>query len=265
MSFRGLILKKFLKGKNNCYNYTMEQHNTSTTHKSFFEKYQLFFAIIICGILIGGGIIVAKVIKPGTAGDAQPTETQASVRNDMIKIAKDLKINKNQFATCLDGGTNKQKVADDVTLAQKSGVQGTPTFFIVQGTKQFEILGARDRVTFDQAIKDGKAPADQPPQPAGNKIVFSDTDHWMGPKDAKTIIVEYGDIDCYYCKQAKPMVDQLLKDHPEYAFVYRQSPIVSLHPWAEYKAEAAECAAQLGNGNETFFKFLDSAVTPNTR
>ena len=234
------------------------EHNT--THKSFFEKYQAFFAIIICGILVGGGIIVAKFVHPGAAGGAQPAETQASVRTDMIKFAKDLKVNKTQFAACLDNGTNTKKVADDVALAQKSGVQGTPTFFILQGTKQFEILGARDRASFEQAIKDGKAPADQPAQPAGDKIVLSDTDHWMGPKDAKTIIVEYGDIDCYYCKQAKPMIDQLLKDHPEYAFVYRQSPIVSLHPWAEYKAEAAECVAQLGNGNETFFKFLDMAV-----
>lgn len=237
----------------------MENHTTHT--KSFFEKYQTFFAIIICGVLIGGGVVVGKLIETKTSsGGTESVETQDSVRSDMISIAKDLGINKKQFATCLDNETNKQKIADAVTLAQDSGVNGTPTFFILQGAKQFMILGARDQATFQKAIDEGKAPAGQPAQSQAEKIVLSDSDHWFGPKDAKTVIVEYADIDCYYCKQVKPTIDNILKDHPEYALVYRHSPIASLHPWAEYKAEAAECAAQLGKGDETFFKFLDATV-----
>ncbi len=239
----------------------MEQH---TAHKSFFEKYQLFFAVIICGVLIAGGLVTAKIIETKNGSGGESVQTQASVRKEMISIAKEIGVNKTAFATCLDNETNKQKIADAVALAQNSGVQGTPTFFIVQGQKQFMILGARDEATFEKAIEAGKAPADQPAQPGTEKIVLAPTDHWYGPKDAKTVIVEYADIDCYYCKQAKPMIDKLLKDHPEYAFVYRHSPIVSLHPWAEYKAQASECAAQLGKGDETFFKFLDKAVTPNS-
>lgn len=256
----------------------MEQNQspvTTESKKSFFEKYQLFIAIVICGILIGGGIVIAKLL-PGNNGStsSDQTPTQASVRSDMIDVAKKIGISKSKFATCLDNGTNKQKIADAVTLAGKSGVQGTPTFFVLKRTydakgavvseKQFEILGARDYDTFAKSLADGKAPADQPAQPTGDKIVLSDTDHWTNadPKTAQTILVEYSDIDCPFCKRAKPVVDQLLKDHPEYAFVYRHSPIVSLHPWAEYKAQASECAYDNGGTdaaakNTAFWNFLN--------
>lgn len=240
------------------------------TNKSFFEKYQTFFALIIMGIFIGGGLVIGKMIPQKTTGGAsEGPVTESEVKEDMTKVAKSLGINKSKFATCLDSGEKKQVIADAVTVAQKSGVSGTPTFFVlkrtlnakdeVTSTKQFMILGARDEATFLKAITDGKSPADQPAQPAGEKIVLSDTDHWMGPKNAEVVIVEYADIDCYYCKQVKPTIDKILKDHPEYAFVFRHAPIISLHPWAEYKAEAAECVATLG-GEKKFFEFLDATI-----
>ena len=242
---------------------------THTTHKNFFEKYQTFFALIICGVLIGTGIIVSKVITPNQGTNQPQQVSQSDVRKEMLSIAKKIDINKSKFATCLDEGVTKQAVTNAVALAEKSGVSGTPTFFILKRTfdnagkivreKQWSILGARDRAIFDASIKNETSPAGQPAI-NGEKIVLSETDRWIGPKDASIVIVEYADIDCYYCQQVKPTIDQLLKDHPEYAFVYRHSPIVSLHPWAEYKAQAAECAASVDNGNETFFKFLDLAT-----
>lgn len=241
----------------------------TTHHKNFFERYQLFFAIIISGILIAGGIIVSKFVQPGSGSSnetGQQASTQAEVRDQLMSVAKKIGINKNKFAACLDNGTFTQKITDDVQLAQKSGVSGTPTFFIIKRTfgandtitseKQFMILGARDQATFEKSIADGKSPIDQPAQPKGEKIVLSETDHWQGPKNAEVVIVEYSDMDCPFCKRAKPILDQLLKDNPEYAFVYRHSPIASLHPFAEYKAAGAECAAQLG-GDEAFWKYRD--------
>ncbi len=233
--------------------------------KSFFETYQTFFAIIICGMLVGGSIIVGKFIKPVSgSNDTQKAITQESVHADLISTAKKLRLDKNKFAACLDTGANKQKVADAVTLAQKSGVQGTPTFFIIKRTfgangkvateKQWPVLGARDLADFEKSLKDGVSPAGQP-DIKGDKIVLSDTDHYMGAKDAEIVIVEYSDIDCPFCKRAEPTVEQLLKNHPEYGFVYRHSPIAELHPFATYKAEATECANDLG-GNEAFWKFL---------
>ncbi|MDB4984234.1 MAG: Sodium/proton antiporter [Patescibacteria group bacterium] len=245
---------------------------TPSTKKSFFETYQNFFAIIIVGILILAGILIAHFTEGGKGSTSQQENqplTQSQVRDGLVKVAKDLKLDKKAFATCLDNGTYKNLIASDVKLAQDSGVQGTPTFFIlnrtlnadgsVKSTKQFEILGARDEATFLKSVADGKAPADQPEQPAGQKVALSDSDHYMGPKDAKVVIVEYSDIECPYCKAEKPVIDTILKNHPEYGFVYRHSPIASLHPWAEYKAEGSECAFAQG-GDTAFWKYLDETV-----
>lgn len=245
----------------------MEPTQTHESRKSFFEKYQTFFALIICGLLVGGGIVLAQVLPENSSGEkAAGSQTQESVRDDMIATAKKIGISKTKFAACLDDGTHKQKVTDAITLAEKSGVSGTPTFFVIKRTygaddritseKQFPILGARDLTTFEKSLAEGKAPTDQPAMQSGEKIALSDSDHWFGPRRAETILVEYSDIDCPYCKRAKPTIDELLKKHPEYAFVYRHAPIASLHPFAAYKAEASECVAQLG-GNESFWKFLD--------
>jgi protein-disulfide isomerase len=246
------------------------EHNQSSK-KTFFETYQNFFALIICGVLIGGGIFFGKLIqsKPGTE-NTQPAETQESVRADLISITKKLKLNKADFAACLDNETNKQRITDATNLAIKSGVEGTPTFFILKRTfdtngkvvseKQWSILGARSLADFEASIKNEKSPEGQPPI-TGDKIVLSDSDHYKGPENAEIVIVEYGDIDCYYCQKVKPTIEELLNKHPEYGFVYRHSPIVSLHPFAEYKAQAVECAYDQGNDEiakeENFWKLLD--------
>ena len=241
-----------------------------TPNVSFFEKYQTFISIIIAGLLIAAGIIVAKVVPPRSANTgAEKVLDQATVEKQLVNIAGDLGLNKGVFKTCLDNHTYQSLVASDVALAQKSGVQGTPTFFIltrsfnsdgtVGSTKQIEVLGARDQATFLNAITTGKAPSDQPAQTPGEKIVLSPTDHYQGPTNAKIVIVEYSDIECPYCKAVKPTIDALLKAHPEYGFVFRQSPIAQLHPWAEYKAEGSECAANEG-GAKAFWSYLDETM-----
>ena len=73
------------------------------------------------------------------------------------------------------------------------------------------------------------------------------------------MIVEYADIDCPYCKAERPIINDIIKNHPEYALVFRNSPIVSLHPWAEYKAEGDECATSLG-GNTAFWNYLNATM-----
>ncbi len=234
----------------------MEQHTSSK--KSFFETYQTFIALIICGVLIGGGIVASKLLINQTG--TQPQETKESVRKDLLTESKKLGLDKNKLAACLDNGTHTQKISDAVSLAEKSGVQGTPTFFILNkklGT-QWAVLGARDQATFEASIASGKSPEGQPPI-TGDKIVLNENDHWFGPKDAQIVIVEYADIDCYYCKQVHPTIEKILADHPEYALVYRQSPIVSLHPFAAYKAEAVECAKDQG-GEDAFWKLLNVLV-----
>lgn len=116
-----------------------------TPNKSFFEKYQLFIAVVICGILIGGGIVVASLVPKTSGGEqaAPVAQSQDQVRKEMIKVAKDVGVDQKQFAVCLDSKKTEPRINDAVKLAEASGVSGTPTFFIIKNGKQFEILGAR--------------------------------------------------------------------------------------------------------------------------
>jgi protein-disulfide isomerase len=244
----------------------MQHHET----KSFFERYQTFFSIIIAGLVIAGGIILSKTIpsSPSSGSATNPNgqpASQGEVKEQLLSVAKDLGLNKKSLNACLDGKTKEPVITAASELAAKSGVQGTPTFFILKRTfdaagnvvdqKQIPVVGARDKATFLKAIADGKGPSDQPSM-SGEKITLSEQDHYMGPRDAEIVLVEYSDIDCPFCKRAKPIIDELLTEHPEFAFVYRHAPLVQLHPFAAYKAQATECVAE-NAGEEGFWKFLD--------
>lgn len=239
----------------------METHHPHK--KSFFETYQTFIALVICGALIAGGIIVARLI-PSESSDQQPQETRTSVRKNILDQAGSLNLNKKELAACIDSDTHTKTIDDAVALAQSSGVSGTPTFFIIKRTldqdgtvlrqKQWSVLGARTQSVFETSIRTELSPSDQPPV-TGEPITFTEQDHWIGPRDASIVIVEYADIDCFYCKQAQPTIDALLKENPGYAFVYRHSPIADLHPFAPYKAIATECAQDLG-GDTAFWGML---------
>ena len=247
----------------------MHNHNHHET-KSFFEKYQTFISIIIAGALIGGGIVLSKTIPSSApaAGQAGAPATEKTVRAELIKTAKDLSLDHRALGVCLDKGTKESIVGDAVALANRSGVQGTPTFIVIKRTygaddriiseKQIPVVGARDKATFMAAIEKGTLPAGQP-EFTGEKIVLTDADHYKGPARAEVIIVEYSDIDCPFCKRAKITIDSILAENPNVAYVYRHSPIAQLHPFAGYKAEAAECVKDT-DGADGFWKMIDALM-----
>ena len=75
-------------------------------------------------------------------------------------IAKDLKLNVDQFQQCLDSGEFKNEVEKDLADAAKVGATGTPTFFIGRSTADgvidgIKIVGAQPFSAF-KAIIDEK-------------------------------------------------------------------------------------------------------------
>jgi len=74
--------------------------------------------------------------------------------------------------------------------------------------------------------------------------VSGDRGFSRGPKDAPVTIVEFSDFQCPFCKTATVTVKQVLDKYPgKVRLIFRDYPIVSLHPQAPKAHEAARCAA----------------------
>lgn len=88
-------------------------------------------------------------------------------------------------------------------------------------------------------------------------IELSENDWVRGSKDADITIVEYSDFDCPFCQRHHDTMNQIMDEYAgKVKWVYRHFPLTSLHPDAEAKANAAECAGDIG-GNDTFWTFAD--------
>jgi protein-disulfide isomerase len=72
-------------------------------------------------------------------------------------------------------------------------------------------------------------------------------DHLRGSPDAPVQLVEYGDFECPHCGAAYLVVKKLEQDLGDrLAVVFRQFPLINVHPHAELAAEAAEAAGAQG-------------------
>ena len=70
------------------------------------------------------------------------------------------------------------------------------------------------------------------------------TDHIRGSINASINIVEYGDYECPYTGMAYPIVKEIMKQfNTKVYFVFRNFPLIDIHPHAQHAAEAAEVAA----------------------
>jgi protein-disulfide isomerase len=72
-------------------------------------------------------------------------------------------------------------------------------------------------------------------------------DHMKGSKNAGIVLVEYGDYQCPYSREAHAAVKDLQQRlGDQLCFIYRHFPLTGKHPYAELAAEAAEAAAEQG-------------------
>ena len=88
----------------------------------------------------------------------------------------------------------------------------------------------------------------------------SEDDYILGNPNAPIVMIEYSDYDCPFCKQFHATMHQILDEYGvtgRLAWVYRQFPLIDLHPNAPAIAEAALCVGDLG-GNTAFWTFSDT-------
>lgn len=102
----------------------------------------------------------------------------------------------------------------------------------------------------------------KPPASLGNPGLvrpINASDHMFGNPNAKVMIIEYADFDCEFCSGFHETLHQIIANEGadgDVAWVFRQFPLIELHPNAFKHAQASECAAEAG-GNDAFWKFAD--------
>jgi len=107
--------------------------------------------------------------------------------------------------------------------------------------------------------------AQAPVTPAGQATpstirAVSESDYILGNPNAPIVMIEYSDYDCPFCKQFHTTMHQILDEYGvtgRLAWVYRQFPLVDLHPNAPQISEAALCVGDIG-GNTAFWTFSDT-------
>ena len=71
-------------------------------------------------------------------------------------------------------------------------------------------------------------------------------DHSRGSDENGVTVVEYGDVECPYCRDLEPVLTWLLELRDDVRLVYRHFPLVEVHPHAYSAALALEAAAVRG-------------------
>tara|TARA_B100002051_G_scaffold276795_1_gene328272 strand:- start:2314 stop:3105 length:792 start_codon:yes stop_codon:yes gene_type:complete len=90
-----------------------------------------------------------------------------------------------------------------------------------------------------------------------NKVSpVDENDHIKGDRDAAIVIVEYSDFDCPFCSRYHDVMNEIVAENNDVAWVYRHFPLEQLHPQAAAVALASECVAKVA-GPTGFWSFTD--------
>ncbi len=77
-----------------------------------------------------------------------------------------------------------------------------------------------------------------------------------GPAAARVTIVEYSDFQCPSCRQLHQTLRAIASNYPQIRIVFKEFPLVQIHPWAMTAALAGRCAYQ--QNQEVFWKLHDT-------
>lgn len=94
------------------------------------------------------------------------------------------------------------------------------------------------------------------PNAEAKRAIHIDGSPSEGPANAPVTLVEYADYECPACRQFNSLLPDLLAKNPRVRLVFKDYPLVDVHPWATTAALAARCVNKLDP--TVFWKFHDS-------
>ncbi|MBI4127749.1 MAG: thioredoxin domain-containing protein [Parcubacteria group bacterium] len=159
---------------------------------------------------------------------------------------------------------------DEVSTSVSQGEQGTPSSRPTQSVNSNIVIAAvilAVGLIAAAVIFKGDSSGDTTGSPDERRTTLEDFrpvaagDHIRGDPNAKVTVIEYSDLECPFCKQFHPTMQQLVAEYDgKVRWVYRHWPITSRHPKATKEAEASECAAEQGK----FWEYIDRVfeITP---
>jgi len=77
-----------------------------------------------------------------------------------------------------------------------------------------------------------------------------------GPSDAAVVLVEFGDLECPSCRQLDLVLRAVLPKYPQVRLVFKDFPLVQIHPWAMSAAVTGRCVLQ--QSSDAFWKYHDA-------
>lgn len=188
-----------------------------------------------------------------------------------VEMAAELELDAAAFAACTQDSQKDALIQANIDEAFSLEVNSTPTFFIngymLRGAQPFEefervvIWGengeleaqveANYRAAYAQYLAQQAQQQEQPqqpPPPTGPVDVPTENAFAIGSPDAPVTIVEYTDYQCPFCSrhftETYPQLLQQYVDTGIVRYVFKDFPLISIHPQAEMAAEAARCAGE---------------------
>ncbi|APJ02535.1 DsbA family protein [Silvanigrella aquatica] len=138
----------------------------------------------------------------------------------------------------------KQFIKENADNAQLKGKTFEQQEALVKPYLQNQAAGSYFRDLVAKAVSEGDIEVTGASKPSTPKVnIDIGNSPSKGPKDAPITIVEFADFQCPYCATAQPTVEEVLKKYKgKVRYVFKNYPLVQIHPEAIPAAIAAECA-----------------------
>lgn len=221
--------------------------------------------ILLSGLLLS----LSYIFTPNTTQALSvPVQTKTDFALPLLsQIVKDSGVEMKKFQQCMHEGTWYETISKSIEYADTANLSGTPeTFVFAKNGIVYRVQGSNKAQleTLLEDLKAGKKPST--PEvilPENFPAPNSSNEPGWGEQTAPVQLVVYVDLLCPYCRQ----LDQVLIDLEEkyqgfIQIIYRDYPIVELHPQSYLLAHAAQCTFDQGK----YWDFVDQIYrwTPKT-